>query len=208
MTDWYRTTDAKKEGFVARPVVGGLVLRALYAPEVWKKYASREKTRIDRWAPLPPPPKMVFVLRAADQEPATWRYTLKDPGAGWMKPGFDDSAWKEGKSGFGTKGTPGAVIGTTWKTADIWLRREVELPDRKHGNLQLWVHHDEDAEVYINGVLALKTAGYRTDYEAMPMTAAGRAALKPGKNLLAVRCHQTTGGQYIDVGIVEVVEGK
>jgi hypothetical protein len=208
LTDWYETKSAKKVGFVARPVVGGLVLRALYAPEVWKKYSSRDKARIDRWAPLPAPPKMVFVVRAADQEPASWRYTLKDPGAGWMKPGFDDAAWKEGKAGFGTKGTPGAVIGTTWKTADIWLRREVDLPERKHDNLQLWVHHDEDAEVYINGVMALKVPGFRTDYEAMPMTPAARAALKPGKNLLAVRCHQTTGGQYIDVGIVDVVEGK
>lgn len=55
MTDWYQTTTARRKGFTARPVVGGLVLRALYDPAVWKKYAARDRTRTDRWAPLPAP---------------------------------------------------------------------------------------------------------------------------------------------------------
>ena len=137
---------------------------------------------------------------------AVWRYTVQKPDAAWIKPGFDDSSWKSGKSGFGTRGTPGAEIGTTWDGADIWLRREFELADRKYGDLQLWLHHDEDAEVYINGVLALRMMGYTTDYEAQPMMPAARAALRPGKITIAVHCHQTLGGQYIDVGIVNVVE--
>ncbi len=59
-------------------------------------------------------------------------------------------------------------------------------------------------EVYINGVLALRTSGYTSGYEAFPLTAAGKAALKPGKNLIAIHCHQTGGGQYIDFGLVDV----
>ncbi len=208
MTDWYQTDSGKRVGFTARPVVGGLLLRALYDPAVWKKYAARDGGKAVKWAPLPAPPKVTPVVPAADTQPAVWRYTTKNPAADWTKAGFDDSGWKSGKSGFGTAGTPGAVIGTTWDGDDVWLRREIDLPERKYGDLQLWVHHDEDAEVYVNGVLALRVPGYATGYEALPMTKAGRDALKPGKNTVAVHCHQTKGGQYIDVGIVEVGEAK
>ena len=67
------------------------------------------------------------------------------------------------------------------------------------------MHHDEDVEIYINGTLAAKAGGYATDYGPVPMSAAGRKALKTGKNTIAVHCKQTGGGQYIDVGIVELV---
>ena len=43
-----------------------------------------------------------------------------------------------------------------------------------------------------------------TAYEEMPISAEARKALKPGKNVLAVHCHQNDGSQYIDVGIVAV----
>jgi hypothetical protein len=84
------------------------------------------------------------------------------------------------------------------------MRREVELPAEVLANQQLWLHHDEDAEVYINGVLALKTSGWVGSYDVFPLTEAGRAALKPGKNTIAIHCRQTGGGQYVDLGFVTV----
>jgi len=121
-----------------------------------------------------------------------------------MEQSFDASSWKQGRSGFGSAGTPGAIIGTPWQTDDIWLRREMDLPAGNHGDVSAWLHHDEDVEVYINGVLAVKAGGFISGYDVFPLTPEGLAALKPGKNLVALHCHQTVGGQYVDLGLVEV----
>jgi hypothetical protein len=100
------------------------------------------------------------------------------------------------------QGTPGAFIGTPWSTADIWIRRKVELADAHATHLS--IHHDEEAEVYVNGVLAAKLEGYTTSYVYEPLSTDARAALHAGTNVLAIHCHQTAGGQYIDAGLVEV----
>ncbi|HTQ50023.1 MAG TPA: DUF4965 domain-containing protein [Candidatus Acidoferrales bacterium] len=204
MTDWYQTKTARRVGFDARPVVGGIFLPMLYHQTVWHKYAARDKTGASGWAPMPALPKITVMLPAADTKPATWSYTTVQPAADWMELQFDDSSWKQGEGGFGTPGTPGAVIGTPWQTDDIWLRREVDLPAQNLGAVQAWLHHDDDAEVYVNGVLALDAGGYTTSYEKFSLTPEGMAALKPGKNLIAIHCHQTGGGQYVDFGLVTV----
>ena len=134
-----------------------------------------------------------------------WSYSTTKPPADWFTSGFDCSAWQKGKSGFGTAGTPGARIGTAWNTGNIWLRREFEVSACNWHDLQAWLHHDEDAEVYINGVLALRVSGFVTGYELWPMTATGKAAIRPGKNLVAVHCHQTAGGQFVDLGLMDVL---
>jgi len=148
------------------------------------------------------------VVPTSEQEPVTWRYTTQAPPADWAKPYFDASAWKEGPGGFGTHGTPGAVVRTEWSTPEIWLRREFVLPDGNWTDLQFRIHHDEDTEVYVDGVLATQLSGFVTEYEGVRIKTKAREILKPGKHTLAVHCKQTGGGQYIDVGLVDLRASK
>jgi hypothetical protein len=150
------------------------------------------------------PPLVQTVVATSKEKEQPWNYTFDKPADGWFKPDFDDRPWKSGPGGFGTRGTPGAVVRTEWKTGEIWLRRTITLPDGPFAQLHLQVHHDEDAEIYLNGVLAARLSGYTTDYQEVPIAEDARKALRPGGNVLAVYCKQTVGGQYIDVGLVEL----
>lgn len=149
-------------------------------------------------------PTYAVLVPTSQKTPQTWRYTITNPGKEWMMPEFNDSSWKSGPGGFGTKGTPGAILGTEWKTNEIWIRREFTLDQIPAAELMLTMHHDEDAEVYVNGVLAARVKGYVSDYEEVSISPEAIKALKRGKNTIAVSCKQTKGGQYIDVGISEV----
>ncbi|HKV98707.1 MAG TPA: glycoside hydrolase family 2 TIM barrel-domain containing protein [Vicinamibacterales bacterium] len=192
-----QTTDVEIE-------VNGLMTydRAVIKPDI-------ARVRAANLALFTPPPILKSILESSRDTAADWRYTTTAPADSWMTPVFDAASWMTGPGGFGTRNTPGSFVRTNWTTPDIWLRRTFDLPPGFAAtNPELLLHHDEDAEVYMNGVLALKISGYSTDYEYVAMTPEGRAALKPGMNTLAVHCHQTTGGQYIDVGIVDVVPRK
>ncbi len=160
------------------------------------------------YTPPPPPPVMKPIVPASENEGFTWRYTTSKPADDWFNPAYDDNAWRDGQAGFGSRGTPGAHVRTAWNTPDIWLRRVCSAAPPTGGQLRLWLHHDEDAEIYLNGVLAAQVTGYTTEYEDVPMSTEASAALKPANNVLAVHCHQTTGGQYIDVGIVNLLPAK
>jgi hypothetical protein len=154
-------------------------------------------------------PTYAQVVATSEAAGQTWRFTTTTPPATWNTTGFNDSAWSTGSGGFGTAGTPGAVNRTTWSTADIWLRRTFNpggLTAAQRSNLVLRLHHDEAAEIFINGVLAASVTGFTTSYGFTPMTTAGQnAVVANGNNVLAVHCHQTTGGQYIDAGIFDVL---
>jgi len=211
MTDWYETVSGKKVGFTARPVVGGVFLPALYHKDLWTKYAKRDLTKAKGWAPMPDyiaPVLTTIVPSGIEKDDVLWSYSTDRPEGEWFGTGFDDSKWKKGAAGFGAGNPPNAKVRTQWTNSDIWIRREITMPSSIPDTIALNVYHDEDIEVYINGVQAASAGGFVTDLSLVPLSAQGKAALKPGKNIIAVHCHQTSGGQYLDLGIVDVKPGE
>jgi hypothetical protein len=205
IADSYITDNVKSGGMHARPVVGGFFIKMLSDRPMWKKWASMDHEHVGPWAPLPPRPVVTEVVPTSKLSPIEWRYTTEKPADGWTKPGFDDSTWMQAPALFGTVGNPR----TRWTSPDIWIRREVTVPEGSYANLQLSVFHDEDVEIYVDGVLAATEAGYNVNYELLDIAPQARALLKSGaKVVIAAHCHQTTGGQAIDIGLVNVVDKK
>jgi hypothetical protein len=153
------------------------------------------------------PPTVKTLVATSENQKQQWRYTTQEPPADWNQPGFNDASWRTGRGGFGTSGTPGAVIGTEWNTQDIWIRRTFELDKvPAAGDLTLMIHHDEDAEIYLNGQLIKKLSGYVGNYTFVTVPSDAIKALKIGTNTIAVHCHQTRGGQFIDVGLSLLID--
>jgi hypothetical protein len=206
--DSYETNNIDSSGMHARPVIGGVFIKLLSDKPSWEKWSRGDSQQVGDWAPLPKPPTVMQIVPDARTEAAVWNFTTHPPANdNWTKPNFNAIHWQSGRAGFGTEGTPGAVIGTRWNTDDIWIRRQVQLPETLNpATVQFTVYHDEDVEIYIDGVLATSERGFNAAYLPMTINDQAKALLKPGKTVtIAAHCHQTIGGQDLDIGVANVV---
>lgn len=152
-----------------------------------------------------PPQKIVPVLPTSKEEGARWKFTFEKPADGWEAPAFDDSQWQEGPAGFGRRGVPPAgVVRTDWLTPELWLRRTFEFRKEADAEYLFSIFHDEDCEVYLNGVKVLELPRFTQDYVLQSFSAAAYEALKDGSNTLSVHVRDSYGGKYFDVGISKV----
>ncbi len=211
MTDWYRTIEGTQVNFKARSAVGGVFMPVLNNPQIWSKWANRDlvaqKNLNLNWAPLPPPQTTTVVVPTSEKIAATYKYTTTAPTGNWSAPDHNTATWQTGAGGLGSGDLRGAPMGTNWTSSDLWVRREftltaAQLQDRE--GLQLALYHDDNAEIYLNGVPALTVDGATGAYENFQMLPAALAALKPGKNVIAAHVRDTGGAQFIDMGLVMV----
>jgi len=154
------------------------------------------------------PPVLDVLLPTSAEDAQDWHFTTTYPGDDWFKPGVLRSHWQSGPGGFGTRQTPNTTVRTEWSTSDLWIAREFELsgPVAPDGEVYLSIYHDEDAEVYLDGKLVAQLKGYTTGYKPVPVVLDG--PLVPGRHTLAIHVRQTTGGQYIDAGLIQIRAAK
>ncbi len=98
---------------------------------------------------------------------------------------------------------------TTWEGEynSYWIRREFTLDEVNEAtNYYLEVYHDDHYEIYLNA-RRIHNADDWTEANGDPITKrVTNATLKVGKNVIAVRIQQNTGGAYFDCGLYGIFD--
>jgi hypothetical protein len=215
LTDWYFTDTAKKRGFTARPVVGGVFLPMLGQERVWSSWVARGSKSAGPWAPIPIH-RWTELSPTGVDAPISWFVRFDPPGdpnaRSWTMPdALEGPGWQEQPAPFGQAGHAGYQTRTRWPGGELWMRREFRLPSDFTGlkSPRIRATCSGPTEVYLNGVLACQLPGGVNGYENVTIAPQALAALEPGRNVLAVhsrapRSPQPGARVHVDAGLIEL----
>jgi MBG domain (YGX type)/Bacterial Ig-like domain (group 3)/Calcineurin-like phosphoesterase len=162
----------------------------------------------------------VWSYRTGTNAPST-------PITNWTSPGFDDSAWSQGLSGFTTFFTVDYKEATLWQGAEnyhsVFLRRRFNVADTSAVKwLILRMNYDDGFVVYLNGHeiarhgLTNNPVAFDDFAESHPFTFQGGAAeefdvsasagqLSVGENLLAIEVHTAATNESFNTNGMRLV---
>ncbi len=187
---------------------------AILSSGTWTVQVGAQPNKNWGASPFNRPPSLSTGLTHVPQNPilqplgetdknVVWRYSTDKPAEDWFKAGFDDTKWKSGPGGFGTDDV-GVTPRTVWNTDDIWMRRTVTLPAAFKAPV-VSAYHDQDIDVYLNGVLAAQVSGWTHSYDALPISAQAAATLHEGANVMAIHVHHPGDGRHFaDANLFEM----
>jgi hypothetical protein len=138
--------------------------------------------------------------KMGESEAWTARYTNEEPQENWTDGDFDDSGWKQGTAAFGKRENQN--VNTTWDSEHIWLRRTFTLDDDlSDKKVLLEYSHDDDVEIYINGIEAVRVNDRCQDNALLELPDEIVSSLQKGENLIAAHCRNKVGDAYLDLGL-------
>ena len=119
---------------------------------------------------------------------------------GWFNLDFDDSAWDTRcyPTGSGTN----SPFYSAWdgEYNVLFIRREFYVDhDPTIDTYTLYFCHDDDCKIYLNGKLIKSETGWIASYSTCRIAS---TRLNIGRNVLAIRQQQGTGGAYFDCGVL------
>ena len=145
--------------------------------------------------------------KMSDGEAWTARYMNEAPTGDWKAKNFDDSGWKQGTAAFGRREHQN--INTAWTSEYIWVRREFTLVDDLSGKkVFLEYSHDDDVEIYINGIEAVRINGPCQENALLELSEEIVSSLQKGKNCIAAHCRNKGGEAYLDFGLSVKIYGQ
>lgn len=143
---------------------------------------------------------LITILPTAATERWDAAYTEKEPSGQWTEVDYKDQSWEKGKAAFGTTDMPN--LSTPWETKSLWVRRTFELAEDLSGKpVMLEYSHDDDFELYINGIRVVETGYAWNNNVLLELTEEVKNTLKPGKNVIAAYGQNRVGGAYVDFGL-------
>lgn len=149
-----------------------------------------------------PPSKIEYILPTAGKTPYEVIYTYKKPEDGWEKPMASTPGWIKGPAPYDTAVSDASLKTRTKFEKEVWYKREFSISNTNLENPQLYISHDSQVEVYLNGVLLFESPR-RRQYTKRPLSQEALKTLKPGKNILAIHSFARENGTYIDAGIMD-----
>lgn len=150
----------------------------------------------------------VLAETALAANPPQWQYATAKPADDWATTVTESADWKTSAAGFGrlSKRVFGRV-GTPLDAEEFWIRREIELPEGLNPrDISLMLCLANAGEVFINGVKAAERTQHTTGYVQIKLAEEAQAAIKPGKNVLAIHAKRSDSdpkaAHYADAGLV------
>jgi len=153
-----------------------------------------------------PVPELTILQPTSERDGQRWRLTDTAPTGDWMARDYDDSKWRQAPGAFGDKKKHPLLVGTEWEQGPRWFRRPFIVPQDKEGEICLLIHHEGDAEIFIDGERVpswQQTRGPMAGYRLVRFTEAQQAKMTPGSwNQLAVVVQPGEEENFFDAGVV------